>query len=145
MKLNPWPIGLIAWFMFFIGIIIWFVIKSLGMNHDLVVQDYYAEGLHHEDRMIALARTRNLENPPSIEYDAAEHSLIVRTPEIANGAVLFMYRPSDSTMDLKFSLQDGGVPSVVDTTQLHPGKWQAKIKWTANGLDYYHQEDLFIQ
>jgi hypothetical protein len=145
MKLNPWPIGLVLWFTFFIGLIVWFVIKSLGMNHDLVVQDYYAEGLHHEDRMIALARTRSLENPPSIEYQREQHRMIVRTPEIANGAVLVMYRPSDSKLDLKFALQDGGVASVVDTTKLHPGKWQAKIKWTANGMDYYHQEDLFIQ
>jgi len=145
MKLNPWPIGLVAWFVFFIGIIIWFVITSLGMNHDLVVQDYYAQGLHHEDRMIALSRTRNLENPPSIEYEWKEHRLIVRTPEFANGAVLTMYRPSDSSMDLKFALQDGGKASVVDTTVLHPGKWQAKISWETNGTAYYHQEDLFIQ
>ena len=145
MKLNPWPIGLCLWFAFFIGIIIWFVIKSLGMNHDLVVQDYYAEGLHHEDRMIALSRTRNLENPPTIENDWKEHRLIVRTPEIANGAVLTMYRPSDSGMDLKFALQDGGEPSVVETTALHPGKWQAKISWVSKGVSYYHQEDLFIQ
>ena len=145
MKLNPWPIGLLLWFTFFIGIIIWFVIKSLGMNHDLVVQDYYAAGLHHEDRMIALSRTRNLENPPAIENDWKEHRLIIRTPKIANGAVLTMYRPSDSNMDIGFALQDGGEPSVVDTKVLHPGKWQAKISWVTNGVSYYHQEDVFIQ
>jgi hypothetical protein len=144
-RLNPWPIGLVAWFVFFIGIIIWFVIKSLGMNHDLVVQDYYAEGLHHEDRMIALSRTRALEHPPSIETDWENHRLIVRTPEMANGAVLTLYRPSDASMDLQYALQDNGVPSVVSTLEIHPGKWQAKIHWTTNEVAYYHQEDLFIR
>jgi nitrogen fixation protein FixH len=145
MKFNPWPIGLVAWFAFFIGIIVWFVIQSLGMNHDLVVQDYYAEGLHHEDRMIALARTRALENPPRIENDWKNHRLIVHTPGIAQDPVFILYRPSDSSMDLKFALQPGGEPSVVETANLHPGKWQAKIKWATNGVEYYHQEDLFIQ
>lgn len=144
-RFNPWPIGLVAWFVFFIGVIIWFVIQSLGMNHDLVVQEYYAEGLHHEDRMIALSRTKALENPPRIEVDAEQHRLIVRTPEIANGAVLTLYRPSDAKMDMKYALQDNGVPSVLSTLDLHPGKWQAKIKWSTNGVDYYHQEDLFIR
>ncbi len=144
-RFNPWPYGLVAWFVFFIGIIIWFVIQSLGMNHDLVVQDYYAEGLHHEDRMIALARTKALEDPPSIEVDWKEHRLIVRTPDIANGAVLTLYRPSDARMDMKYALQDNGVPSVLSTLDLHPGKWQAKINWTVNDVEYYHQEDLFIR
>jgi len=95
--------------------------------------------------MIALSRTRNLENPPAIENDWKEHRLIIRTPKIANGAVLTMYRPSDSNMDIGFALQDGGEPSVVDTKVLHPGKWQAKISWVTNGVSYYHQEDVFIQ
>jgi len=144
MKLNPWPIGIFAWILFCIGACVWFVIKSLGMNHDLVVSDYYAEGLHHEEKMIAISRARALETPPSIEVDAAENRLIVRTPDIATDAVLILYRPSDAKMDMKYALQDGGVPSVISTLDLHPGKWQAQIDWVTDGKAYYYQEDLFV-
>lgn len=140
---NPWPWALTAWFVFLIGVCIWFVIKSLGMNHDLVTSDYYAEGLQHDQHQAALARTRNLENPPRIELDAPQNRLIVFMPADAVGAVLNLYRPSDARLDLKYALQDG-VPSVLSTLDLHPGMWQAKIVWQNAGQDYYFQQDLFI-
>jgi hypothetical protein len=70
--------------------------------------------------------------------------MIVRLPAFARGAVLSFYRPSDARLDLKYALQDG-VPSVLSTLDLHPGKWQARISWESDGHAYYHQEDVFIQ
>lgn len=140
---NPWPAALSLWFAFLIGVCIWFVIKSLGMNHDLVSSDYYAEGLDHDAHQIALARAKNLENPPRIELDAAQNRLIVFLPSDAKGAVLNLYRPSDARLDLKYALQEG-VPSVLSSLDLHPGMWQAKITWQNAGLDYFFQKDLII-
>jgi hypothetical protein len=144
MKWNPWPWALTAWFIFLIGVCIWFVIKSMGMNHDLVSSDYYAEGLQHDTHQAALARTRNLENPPRIQLDFPQNRLIVFLPSDVKGAVLNLYRPSDARLDLKYALQDG-VPSVLSTLDLYPGMWQAKISWQNDGQDYYFQQDLFIQ
>jgi hypothetical protein len=144
MKLNPWPIGLTAWFAFLIALCIWFVFKSMGMNHDLVSTSYYADSLNHDRHQAALARAKRLENPPRIELEAKKDRLIVFLPDHAQGAVLKLYRPSDARLDLKYALQENGVPSVLSILDLHPGKWQAKIIWQNEGLDYFHQEDLFI-
>jgi hypothetical protein len=143
-RFNPWPWAIIAWFLVMIVICVGFVIKSLGMKHDLVTQNYYAEGLDHDRRQSALSRTRGLETPPRIELDTAGHRMILRLPEFAKGAVLKLYRPSDARLDLKYALQDGA-PSVLSTLDLHPGKWQARISWETGGVPYYHQEDVFIQ
>lgn len=143
-RFNPWPWTIIAWFLVMIVICVGFVIKSLGMKHDLVTRVYYAEGLDHDSRQVALSRTRGLENPPRIELDYEGHRMIVRIPHFARGAVLGFYRPSDARLDVKYSLQDG-VPSVLSTLDLHPGKWEVWISWETNGIAYYHQEDVFIQ
>jgi len=143
-KFNPWPWAVSAWILFVIYVCVSFVIKSFAMRHDLVTSNYYAEGLEHDQRQIALSRTRALENPPRIELDMQRNRMIVFMPSFARDAVLSLYRPSDARMDLKFALQDDGVPSVISTLDLHPGKWQAKISWQHNNLRYYHQEGVFI-
>ena len=142
-KWNPWPPALFLWFGFLIIVCIGFVIKTSKMNNDLVSKDYYAEGLNHDAHQIAISRTKNLENPPRIELDELQNRLIIFLPKNAMGAVLNLYRPSDAHMDLKYELQDG-VPSVLSTLDLHPGRWQAKISWKDENFDYFHQEDLFI-
>ncbi|MEX2606358.1 MAG: FixH family protein [Kiritimatiellia bacterium] len=143
-RFNPWPWTILTWFLVMIAVCVGFVIKSLGMKHDLVTPEYYAEGLDHDRRQTALSRTKALETPPRIELDFKEHRMIVRLPDFAKGAVLSMYRPSDARLDLKYALQDG-VPSVLSTLDLHTGKWQAKISWETNGVPYYYQEEVFIQ
>lgn len=145
LNINPWPIALTSWFIFLICVCVWFVIKSLGMNHDLVSHDYYAKAMNHDQHQTALARTKNLENPPRIKIDVPKNRMIVFLPDHAEGAVLNLYRPSDARLDLKYALQSGGIPSVLSTLDLHPGKWQAKISWQDKGLDYFFQQDLFVQ
>jgi hypothetical protein len=144
MKFNPWPVGLIAWFGFLIVLCIWFVIKSMGMNHDLVSTSYYADGLNHDKHQAALARAKQLEVPPRIELDTTNERLIVFLPDHAQGAVLKLYRPSDKRLDANYALQENGVPSGIPFQNIHPGKWLAKITWQNEGLDYFYQEDLFI-
>ncbi|MGA0332363.1 MAG: FixH family protein [Kiritimatiellia bacterium] len=143
-RFNPWPVAITLWFVFLIGVCIWFVKKSMGMNHDLVSSSYYADGLNHDAHQAALARTKALEQPPRITLDAENHRLIVYLPREARGAVLKLYRPSDARLDLKYALQEDGVPSVLSTLSLHPGKWLAKISWEYENRPYYFQEDLFI-
>lgn len=143
-KFNPWPYGLLFWFLFLIVVCIGFVIKTSKMNNDLVRKDYYAAGLDHNDRQVALSRTRNMENPPRIELDNENHRMIVYLPASAGSAVLELYRPNDARMDLRYRLQDNGVPSLLSTTDLHPGKWKASIRWETDGVSYFHQENLFV-
>lgn len=141
---NPWPIGLVAWFVFFIGLCVWFVFQSFGMRHDLVSKDYYIEGLHHDEYRQSLSRTKALEPPPRVLYERDKHRLIVFIPEFARDAVLVLYRASDSRLDRKYQLKDGR-PSVLSTLDLHPGRWKARVSWNTEGVDYLHEERMDIQ
>ncbi|MDF3131011.1 FixH family protein [Kiritimatiellaeota bacterium B1221] len=144
LKLNPWPPALFLWFAFLIIVCIGFVIKTTKMNNDLVSKDYYARGLDHDAHQIAMSRTKQLENPPRIEMDEVNQRLIIYLPEIAKGAKLDLYRPSDAGLDIHDIVLQDGVPSVLSTQAIHPGHWQAKIAWKDEKHSYFHQEDLFI-
>lgn len=140
---NPWPVALIAWFAVFILLCVVFVIKSFGMRHELVTDDYYAKGLEHDDRRAALARTTKPEHKPSIHIDASNERIIVELPEFARDAVLELYRPSDASLDRKYALQNGE-PSTFSLLDLFPGRWEARIYWTTDGLAYYYKEELYV-
>jgi len=140
-RFNPWPIGLVLWFLFFIGLCMWFVGKSMGIRHDLVTKHYYEEGLHHDERRIAISRAKALETPPRIQIDLQNKRLIVFIPDFAHDAVLTLYRPSDARLDRHYELQDGE-PSVLSLLDLHPGRWEARIAWNTNGKTYLHEESL---
>ena len=142
-RIQVWPVMLTLWFILFIGVCVWFVFRSFGMRHDLVTPDYYEEGLRHDDKIQALARSRQLPDPPRVEVDAAKHRLIVYMPATAKDAVLTLYRASDAKMDRTYGLQNG-VPSVIDTPDVLPGRWQAQIRWVYENEDYFHREDLYI-
>lgn len=140
-RLNPWPIGLVLWFAFFISLCVWFVGKSLGMKYDLVTKEYYQEGLKHDERQKAIARTKALETSPSIEIDVPHERLIIRVPDFAHDAVLTLYRPSDSRLDKHYDLQDGA-PSQISLLDLHPGRWEARISWQTDQKNYLHEEKV---
>ena len=142
-RFQIWPVMLTLWFIGFIAVCVWFVFRSFGMRHDLVTPDYYEEGLRHDVKVQALARSRKLPDPPRVDVDAANHRLIVYMPGTARGAVLTLYRASDAKMDRSYALQDG-VPSVIDTPDVLPGRWQAQIRWEYEKELYFHRQDLYI-
>jgi hypothetical protein len=142
-KWNPWPYAIIAWFVFFISVCIIFVVRTLNIPNDLVADNYYEQGLHHDEKLVALGRTSALENPPRIELREVDHQLVVYIPSFAKDAVLTLYRPSDARLDRRYALQDGQ-PSVLSSLDLHPGLWEASINWSTDGVAYFHKQTLSI-
>ncbi len=142
-RIEPWPVMLTLWFIGFIAVIIWFVLQSFGMRHDLVAPDYYEQGLRHEEKLQAIARARALPDPAKVYVDGANQRLIVRMPATARGATMTLYRASDAKLDRTYALQEG-VPSVIGTEELHPGRWQAQILWEREGEVYFHREEILV-
>lgn len=141
--LQPWPIGIAAYYVFFVCLCVLFAFKARGVRFDLVSSDYYERGVKHDDRMAAIGRMRALEVQPSLEVDESRHRLIVRMPPEARDAVLTLFRAADAREDRKYALQDI-VPSVIDYGTLPHGRWQVQIDWELDGQPYYFQEDIFL-
>lgn len=142
-KLNPWPLGIASYYVFFVCLCVVFAVKARGVRFDLVSKDYYEQGVKHDDRMAAITRMRALAVQPSLEVDEPQHRLIVRMPPEARDAILTLYRAADAREDRKYALQDI-VPSVIDYGMLPHGRWQVQIRWELDGLPYYFQEDVFL-
>lgn len=142
-KWNPWPYGIILWFVLFTALCVGFVIKSLGVKNDLVTENYYNKGLAHDSRQAALARTRRLDHPPEIHVDPANHRIVVLIPPFARDAKLRMYRASDADLDRTYALRDG-TASELSLLDLHPGLWEGRVVWETDGMLYYHKENLFL-
>jgi hypothetical protein len=137
---NPWPVGLVVFFIVFTAYIIGFVIFASRQKMDLVRQDYYDQEIRFQQQ-IDLADA-------SIDYDRAGDLVTVSLPSASqngmSGMVSF-YRPSDAGLDsnVKLGLDAAGRQSV-SVRSLQAGLWKVRVQWEAAGREYYFEKPIVI-
>lgn len=124
------------------------VYKSSTLNTELVRDDYYQAEITYQDRIEEMRNSRDLEQPVTIKYKAADDKLIADMPELGttiSGKVL-VYRPSDSKLDktIKLDLASGD-DWQMSTAGMASGLWRVEMEWSANGKNYYNNEVVILK
>ena len=146
---NPWPIALVAYFGVFIAYIVGFTVFAMRQRMDLVSHDYYEDGIRFQKQVDRLTRTQPLKAAVAVKYDSHHQLVGVVLPQehatrYASASICF-YRPSDARLDRKVQLNkdaNGIVP--VPVNDLREGLWRARVEWTTDGREYFHDEPLVI-
>ncbi len=143
---NYWPYALIAFFAIFVSTVVLFSIWSITRNPvDLVVKDYYAAELLHQEQIERSQRAAMLPDPPRIAYLPAARQVAVSFPAPPESGHLHFYRPSDSTLDQHYVLTlDADHRQTFDLLQFEPGLWRARLKWIQDGEDYFIEQPLVL-
>ena len=132
-------------FIAFAAFIIYMVVGAFRQNVDLVTDDYYAQEIAYEAKMIKKANFNKLESKPKVVANKGGISLDFFENKVENGSVYF-YHPSreifDQTIDLK--LDDKGRQNI-PRGNLVAGLYRINLQWTSDGKEYFHQETIFIQ
>ncbi len=148
-KKNPWPYGLVAFFVVFISYIVGFIIFASRQQMDLVREDYYDQEIRFQQQIDRMKRTEPALASASVDYDRAGGLLKIRVPSAAasgvSGEVSF-YRPSDATLDNAMPL---GLDAVgrqnIDVRALAGGLWKVRVQWKTAGQDYYFEKPVIIK
>jgi hypothetical protein len=137
---NPWPIVLTVVIVAFIVTMVSFVVWSLGHRQDLVAPDYYEREIRYQEQIERETRTRDLPGEYGLFHEAAAARLRVRIPPAhtpAKGSIE-LYRPSDAGLDRTITLEvNENGEQAVDLTNLAPGLWRARLRWTYGTNEYY--------
>lgn len=148
-KFNPWPFAIIAYFAVFIAGIVGFVIFATRQKMDLVRADYYDEEIRFQEQIDRANRTKSLNAPIAIRYDASRSTLFLSLPttpaqRVTKGRVQ-LYRPSDARLDLatQLTLGDDGVQQL-DAKKLKPGLWKVRVLWELDGQEYFFDKSIVI-
>lgn len=142
MKEFHWGHGITLFFILFVSTLIFVLFKSFTVDHNLVVQDYYAKDLAYQeqyDKEVNTLKDRHLK----IDYvqSRQEVNLTFDHEEEVSGTVHY-YRPSDEKADFIEKIK--GKTHITDTKNLQKGRWKVKVDWQSNGKSYYLEKEIFI-
>lgn len=146
MKLN-WGSGIAAvYILFMIGVLI---MVFIFMNQDVTLEtdNYYIQGLQHQEQIDKETRTNELPEQTVIKQENG--FIVIKFPGIFNnkditGTVNF-YRPSDNSKDFSFPVQtDSSNAQLIPSSNLEKGLWKIKINWNVKEISYYNEKILMV-
>lgn len=133
-------------FILFAAFIMYMVVKAFSVNIDLVTEDYYAQEIAYEGKMIQKANFENL--GASIKVTQTDQGVELYFPEeiqSPEGEIHF-YHPSRKIFDKKISIAlDDSRKQMMDRDELVAGRYHVKITWTSAGKEYFQQTAIYIK
>jgi nitrogen fixation protein FixH len=147
---NPWPIGIISFFVVFIAFIAWFITFATRQKMDLVRDDYYDQEIRFQQQIDRVQRTQAVSTQVAITSDAVGDFITIGLPKElslskVSGTVL-LYRPSDASLDQQCALQLGSDGfQRVDARALPRGLWKVRVQWTLDGKDYFYDKNIVLK
>ncbi|WP_299680502.1 FixH family protein [uncultured Tenacibaculum sp.] len=148
MKLN-WGTGIVIAIIVFIGFIMFMVITMITdhkYNHDLVTDSYYQKELKYQDNINAEQNVLAIKDAIVIQSNQKGLELLFSKEfqsEFIKGKV-FLYRPSDKTLDSEF-------PIVLKNQKLHipekflvGGRWNIIVDFNYKGTPFLYHKELTL-
>ena len=146
MKIN-WGTGIVIAFVSFIAFIMYFVINmstNKKYNHDLVTEDYYKEELLHQNEIDKENNAKSLNQ--NISWTKTKDGILISFPENLEYSKIkgkvFLYRPSNKTLDSEISISLSNSDMLIPKTRLLDGRWNIKVDWKYDGKSYLFKESI---
>ncbi|TXE10012.1 FixH family protein [Seonamhaeicola algicola] len=146
MKLN-WGTGIVIAFIGFIAFIMYFIITmsvNANYDHDLVVENYYAEELAYQTDINKLKNAKKLNT--NITVTRTNEGLKIVFPNDLDfkkiTGKVFLYRPSNKQLDYESTISLSNTHLLIPDSRLIDGRWNIKIDWQYNGMSYLFKESI---
>ncbi len=145
---NPWPIAITGFFIVAIIFIATFIAFAVRQREDLVSADYYEREVRYQSQLDSMNRSQSLAAQSVVTFEPALQTIVITLPVAqTQGATgnIHLYRPSDARLDreLPLTLNAAGVQHL-DTKALSDGLWKVRVKWNANGQEYYLDQPVIV-
>jgi len=146
-KFN-WGTGITIFIVLFLLANAFVIYKSFQQKNDLVVEEYYPQGLEYQKQIDRFAKANSLSSEINISVDQA--GLLITYPielkgSDVKGEVIF-FRPSDENADFHDSIRfDSSMIQHVPLDKFIKGKYVAKFFWKMNGKEYAHESTFRVQ
>lgn len=146
MKLN-WGFSIALFYIVFMSVLLYFVIKSTTYDNSLVMENYYEQDLKYQSHFDKMVNTQNMSEKVNIINNHKEGQIELQFPEtmkMSTGSVHF-FCPQTKHKDLKVDLkldQDGLMK--INSGQFTSGRWKVKLDWEDNGKSFYTETELIL-
>jgi len=147
MKFN-WGTGIVLAFLIMISGMIYLVSITFRQNDDLVEDDYYQKSVNYQQHIEKVEKTNELLE--KITFALSKDTLKLTFPNVgdykAYSGKIQLYSPVTKKQDLTLSIKLNSVYSQnVDLKSLIKGKYNVKIDWSANLIDYFQEQEILVE
>jgi len=146
MKIKfDWGTGITIFIALFLLVNAFVIYKSFQQRNDLVVEEYYPQGLEYQKQIDRFANANALTGKIQISEEGDE--LVISYPreligKDIKGKVIF-FRPSDERADFNDSIHfDTALIQRIPVSKMMKGKYIAKFFWTMDGTEFAHESTV---
>lgn len=132
-------------FMIFILQFLFRSITDESLEHHLVSEDYYKDELYYQEEIDKLNNASKLKE--NLTVKRTEGGMLITFPksiDIKNvTGTVSLLKNSDKRLDFKKEIKLIGNTMLINDEKLIGGKWNIKIIWNLNDVDYMYKEAIF--
>lgn len=130
----------------FVGMMMYFAVRSIQAPLDLVTEKYYEEELRYQDRIEQENNAQRLSEP--VKVSLREGIVQIDFPASLNAVEIEgkvrMYCPSSKNRDREFPIRlDSGKQQRIDVSALR-GAYSVQVDWKYRDQSYYAEQKLFF-
>lgn len=145
MKWN-WGKGIVVAFSLFCGFVVTIVVLAFQEDFDLVSETYYQDELAFQNQIDS---KRNLAQAGAeVALEQKPEEIVLDFPREFKGAEgeVHFYHPSRAIFDKKYKLAlNADNQLVIDKEDLVKGRYKVQLNWTAQGVGYYQESEIFLR
>jgi hypothetical protein len=142
-----WPTGIIIAIAAFVIFILSFVYKVTFMpeyDHHLVSEEYYKDELNYQQEINKV--NKGLELKENIIIQKSDAGLLIKfpsefDPSKITGTISFQ-RMSNDKIDFELPIELTSLDVLIKDENLVDGRWDVKIEWKVNNIDYLYKEKI---
>ena len=142
MKRIPWPYAILLYFVIFISALVVWILFAIHNDPQLVRNDYYEQELSFQKQIDGQRRAANVEL--TLAYDRLTQSVAVRLPRNTEKGSIYLYRPSNASLDREIALKLGEDEEKIDLRGFEAGLWKIRLTWLADGLEYMRETTIVL-
>ena len=151
MKFN-WGTGIFLFLVLFLAGAAVFIVFASRQKVNLVHEDYYKEGVDYTEQMRVDSRSKVYLNSISTQ-STDKFFLVYFDDKIAakiDSGMIHMYRPSDSSKDLRIQIDADDREAFtkglqLDKQDLLNGRYILKLTWFTDGVKYEIDKPVSVQ
>lgn len=147
MKIN-WGTGIVIAMALFISFILYFVLQmTLSSDYDdeMVEENYYQQEYVYQQEIDGRQNASALKQ--DIIVNKKQGAFHIDFPQEfdynAITGTIYMYRPADKTLDFKIPIKLESSNYTIPLEMLTKGKWEIKISWEYEDMDYRFKKVLY--
>ena len=144
-----WGYRILTLYIGFILMISFLIYLCTGQRFDLVSENYYDQEIQYQQQVDRMKNVIDGDKKIAVTCmtdEAIELQFPISSENKNITGNIHFFKPDNADHDflVKINPDEKNIQRISSDT-LHSGKWQVKISWADNTMEYYQEENIYIK